>query len=83
MSWSSLPSRRNTLWGNVRAGPTGGSTTGSLGEVSASCAADSGDGIVPATTGWTTLTLPPGRYELVCHYPGHYRAGMYAELDLA
>ena len=25
----------------------------------------------------------PGRYELVCNYPGHYRAGMYAELGVA
>jgi uncharacterized cupredoxin-like copper-binding protein len=57
--------------------------TGTLGEASASCAADSGDGILPGTAGWTTLTLAPGRYELVCNYPGHYRGGMYAELDVA
>ena len=55
---------------------------GSLGEASASCAAGDGDGVVPGATGWTTLTLPAGRYELVCNYPGHYRAGMYAELDV-
>lgn len=52
----------------------------SLGEASASCAAGSGDGLEPGTTGWVTITLPPGRYELVCNLPGHYRAGMYAEL---
>jgi hypothetical protein len=56
--------------------------TGSLGEASADCAADSGDGILPGATGWTTLTLAPGRYELVCNYSGHYRAGMYAELGV-
>ena len=56
---------------------------GGLGEASASCTAGSGDGILPGATGWTTLTLPPGRYELVCNYPGHYRAGMYAELDVS
>ena len=57
--------------------------TDGLGEASASCTAGSGDGILPGATGWTTLTLPPGRYELVCNYPGHYRAGMYAELDVS
>jgi uncharacterized cupredoxin-like copper-binding protein len=55
---------------------------GSLGEVSASCAAGRGDGILPGATGWTTLTLAAGRYELACNYPGHYRAGMFAELDV-
>ncbi len=56
--------------------------SGSLGEASASCAAGTGEGIVPGATGWTTATLAPGRYELVCNFPGHYRAGMYAELDV-
>ena len=55
---------------------------GNVGEASASCAAGDGDGILPGATGWTTLTLPASRYELVCNYPGHYRAGMYAELDV-
>lgn len=56
--------------------------TGSLGEASRSCDAGSGDGIVAGATGWTTLTLEPGRYELVCNLPGHYASGMYAELDV-
>ncbi|MFJ3303804.1 hypothetical protein ACIPSA_11860 [Streptomyces sp. NPDC086549] len=34
------------------------------------------------TTGWTTLTLQPGRYELVFNLPGHYPAGTYAGLDI-
>ena len=50
----------------------------SLGHVEGSCGADKGDGIVPGATGWTTITLAPGRYELVCNIAGHYRAGMYA-----
>jgi len=54
----------------------------SLGEAARSCGAGDGDGIVPAATGWTTLTLPAGRYELVCNVAGHYAAGMYAELDV-
>lgn len=58
------------------------SEAGSLGEASASCASGSGDGLVPGTTGWVTITLAPGRYELVCNFPGHYAAGMYAELDV-
>lgn len=56
---------------------------GSLGEASATCAAGEGEGIVGGSTGWVTLHLPSGRYELVCNLPGHYSAGMYAELDVA
>ena len=55
---------------------------GSAGEVSNTCGADAGDGLAPGSTGWTTITLTPGRYELVCNLPGHYGAGMYAELDV-
>jgi hypothetical protein len=57
--------------------------TGSRGEASRDCAAGSGDGITPGATGWVTLSLPPGRYELLCNLPGHYAAGMFAELDVA
>ena len=56
--------------------------TDSLGEVSAPCALGTGDGLTPGSTGWITLTLPVGRYELICNLPGHYGAGMYAELDV-
>lgn len=56
--------------------------TGSLGEASRTCGAGTGHGITPGTAGWTTLTLHPGRYELICNLPGHYAAGMYAELDV-
>lgn len=55
---------------------------GSLGEASASCAAGAGEGITAGSSGWVTLTLKPGRYELVCNLAGHYRAGMFAELDV-
>jgi uncharacterized cupredoxin-like copper-binding protein len=55
---------------------------GSLGEASHSCRAGAGDGITPGATGWTTLTLRPGHYELVCNFPGHYAAGMYTELNV-
>ncbi|GAA2244016.1 hypothetical protein GCM10010430_27190 [Kitasatospora cystarginea] len=54
----------------------------SLGEVSRSCGAGAGDGIISGATGWATLTLTPGRYELLCNLPGHYGAGMYTELDV-
>ncbi|MFF4583755.1 hypothetical protein ACFY15_36210 [Streptomyces sp. NPDC001373] len=64
-------------------GPAGKvSEAGSLGEASRSCAAGEGHGIAPGTMAWTTLTLRPGRYELVCNLPGHYLAGMYTELDV-
>ncbi|MEU2159199.1 hypothetical protein ABZ532_30025 [Streptomyces sp. NPDC019396] len=53
---------------------------GSLGEASRTCGTGEGHGIAPGAVGWTTLTLRPGRYELVCNLPGHYLAGMYTEL---
>lgn len=77
------------LTGSARAGSrqvgTDGTVdeTGRLGEVSNSCAAGSGGGLRPGTAGWTTLTLPAGRYELLCNLPGHYAAGMYAELTVS
>lgn len=52
----------------------------SLGEASASGAEGEGDGIAPGATGWVTLDLAPGRYELVCNIAGHYAAGMCALL---
>jgi uncharacterized cupredoxin-like copper-binding protein len=55
---------------------------GSLGEASASCAAGTGDGITAGSTGWVTLKLPAGRYEIVCNLPGHYAAGMHTEFDV-
>ncbi|GAB2733355.1 sulfocyanin-like copper-binding protein [Sinomonas soli] len=54
--------------------------TGSLGEASASCAAGTGEGIAPGAASWVTLALPAGHYELLCNVPGHYLAGMFAEL---
>lgn len=53
---------------------------GSLGEASNSCAGGVGDGIKAGTVGWTTVTLTPGRYELVCNLPNHYANGMRQEL---
>ena len=40
--------------------------TGSLAEASRSCGADAGDGVLAGATAWTTVNLPPGRYELLC-----------------
>lgn len=57
------------------------SEQGSLGEASATCSAGPGGGIAAGSLGWVTLQLPAGRYELICNLPGHYAAGMYAELD--
>ena len=53
---------------------------GSLGEASASCDGGSGEGIKPGTVGWVTLTLPAGRYELLCNLRNHYANGMYQAL---
>ncbi len=59
------------------------SEAGSLGEASATCAAGHGDGIAPGAASWVTLTLRPGRYELIRNLPGHYARGMYTELDVS
>lgn len=56
--------------------------TASIGEASNTCGSGTGDGIAPAASSWTTVTLTPGRYELVCNLPGHYAAGMYTQLTL-
>jgi uncharacterized cupredoxin-like copper-binding protein len=54
----------------------------SIGEASNTCGAGTGEGIAPASSSWTTVTLTPGRYELVCNLPGHYASGMYAQLTV-
>lgn len=59
------------------------SEAGSLGEASATCAAGHGNGITPGAASWVTLTLRPGRYELICNLPGHYAMGMHTELDVS
>ncbi|MBX9471217.1 hypothetical protein [Microcella sp.] len=56
--------------------------TGLLGEASATCGSGEGQGILPDSSSWVTLTLPPGRYELLCNFPGHYAAGMHAEFTV-
>lgn len=56
--------------------------SGSLGEAARTCGPGKGDGIAPGAMGWTTLTLEPGRYELLCNISGHYGSGMYTELDV-
>src|SRR6478672_8953140 len=55
---------------------------GSLGEASASCTSGAGEGMRAGTTGWTTVTLTPGRYKLVCNLANHYADGMHQELDV-
>lgn len=55
---------------------------GSLGEASASCGEGPGEGISAGSVGWATITLNPGRYELVCNLPNHYIDGMHQELDV-
>ncbi len=71
---------------SVGARPVGGDgkidEAGSLGEASTSCGEGSGQGIAPGASSWVTVTLSPGRYELVCNLPGHYAAGMYTQLTV-
>ena len=53
-----------------------------LGDASNTDCACAGQGVVPGASGCMTITLPPGRYELVCNLPGHYAAGMYTQLTV-
>ncbi|MEU8251539.1 plastocyanin/azurin family copper-binding protein [Nonomuraea sp. NPDC048916] len=55
---------------------------GSFGEAARNCGPGEGEGIAPGSMSWTTLTLRPGQYEVVCNFPGHYAAGMYAKLTV-
>lgn len=78
-----LPLAAGQAAGSRVPGPDGQvAEVGSLGEASGSCAAGSGDGIDAGSTGWVTLRLPAGRYEIVCNLPGHYAAGMRIEFDV-
>ena len=52
----------------------------SLGEASLTGGEGSGDGIGPGATGWVTIDLAPGRYEIACNIENHYAAGMYTLL---
>jgi uncharacterized cupredoxin-like copper-binding protein len=78
-----LPLAANQIVG-TRASQSDGTIdeTGSLGEASNSCGAGAGAGIAPGASSWVTVTLAPGRYELVCNLPGHYAAGMYTQLTV-
>ena len=53
---------------------------GLVAEAARTCGAGDGDGITAGATGWVTMTLRPGTYELLCNLPGHYWAGMSATL---
>ena len=78
-----LPLKAGSLTGQRVPGPDGKvDENGSLGEASASCAAGAGEGIPAGAVGWITVTLPPGRYELVCNVTNHYADGMHQELDV-
>ena len=55
---------------------------GSMAEASKTCEEGAGQGILPGASGWVSVTLAPGRYELVCNLPGHYAAGMYSQITV-
>ena len=55
---------------------------GSMGEASNSGGSGSGEGIEPGASSRVTVTLAPGRYELVCNLMGHYVSGMYRQLTV-
>jgi uncharacterized cupredoxin-like copper-binding protein len=75
-----LPLNAGTAAGRRDVGVGGKvSETGSLGEGSAGCAVGKGEGIRSGQIGWVTVTLPAGRYELVCNEQNHYADGMHQE----
>ncbi len=59
------------------------SQAGSVGEASSSCASGAGTGLTSGSVGWVTVTLAPGRYELLCNLPNHYADGMRQELTIS
>ncbi len=76
-----LPLADGQQVGGRSVGADGGvSESDSLGEASKTGGEGPGDGIEPGATGWVTLDLPAGRYEIVCNIENHYAAGMYALL---
>lgn len=78
-----LPLANGQHAGQRNVGPDGKvDETGSVGEISNNCSAGVGEGILPGSRGWATLTLTPGRYELICNLPDHYASGMYYELQV-
>jgi len=78
-----LPLANNQIVGTRRIQADGKvDETGSLAEASSTCTAGQGDGIAPGASSWVSVTLRPGRYELVCNLPGHYAAGMYTQLTV-
>ena len=66
--------------------PIGGNAkvdeAGSLGEASNTNGKDAGEGVLPGASSWTTLTLAPGQYELVCNLTNHYSDGMYTRMTV-
>ena len=78
-----LPLSAGTAAGSMAiAGDQKVSESSIRGEASKQCGAGAGSGIGPGTTGWVTVTLPPGAYALVCNIAGHYSAGMWAEFTV-
>lgn len=77
-----LPLSLGTVAGQRIPGGEGVVTeSGSLGEASTPCGAGAGSGIPAGSASWVTITLPAGRYELVCNLPNHYADGMYQGFD--
>lgn len=78
-----MPLSAGSVAGQRVPGPDGKvSEIGSAGEASSPCSAGPGPGIPPGSASWVTVTLPAGRYELICNLPNHYADGMYQGLDV-
>lgn len=70
--------------GSLPTGPDGtAAEVNALGHAEVACGTGEGAGIPTGATSWLTLELVPGRYELICNEPGHYRSGMYHVLTVS
>ena len=43
---------------------------------------DEVEDVVPGTDKTLTANLAPGHYVLICNLPGHYKAGMHADIEV-
>lgn len=66
----------------VRA-PRSGASLGTGTRVSEAGSVGEASDIAPGAEKTLTLTLTPGRYQLICNLPGHYKLGMHTELTVA
>ncbi|NOQ00086.1 MULTISPECIES: hypothetical protein [Mycolicibacterium] len=75
-----LPLGSNDVAGQRAIGVSGEiEDSAAVARVGRSCGEGDGQGVAPGSIGWTTVALPPGRYEALCNVAGHYRGPATAD----